>query len=166
MMMLQNAVPQVTSLMFINEPLVLYFRFEEVEIGQEASKPDFITSALKSPRTRLWGLCKHVMSTGQPLDYWVLARLPEMYPKGEIQAGPWLKILGEILRDSQWICQQEFGTSLCLISRFVFDLFRQRQPVAICCYSHRSFHRAVSGKPCWPDSASAQGGGFFSLSAP
>lgn len=44
MMMLQNTVPQVTSLMFMNEPLVLYFWFEKAEIGQEASKTDFIMS--------------------------------------------------------------------------------------------------------------------------
>lgn len=42
MMMLQNTVPQVTSLMFMNEPLVLYFWFEKAEIGQEASKTYFI----------------------------------------------------------------------------------------------------------------------------
>lgn len=37
MMMLQNTVPQVGSLMFMNEPLVLSFWFENVELGQEAS---------------------------------------------------------------------------------------------------------------------------------
>lgn len=35
--MLQNTVPQVGSLMFMNEPLVLSFWFENVELGQEAS---------------------------------------------------------------------------------------------------------------------------------
>lgn len=35
--MLQNTVPEVGSLMFMNEPLVLSFWFENVELGREES---------------------------------------------------------------------------------------------------------------------------------
>lgn len=75
------------------------------------------------------------MYMGQQLD-WVLAR---DVPKGRNPGRTLAKTLGEILRASQWSSQQEAGT-LVSPQPGCFDLFRQRQPVTICCYSHKRFH--------------------------
>lgn len=50
MMMLQNTVPQVASLMFMNELLVLCFWFQKVEIGREASKTVFDPIGFGKPK--------------------------------------------------------------------------------------------------------------------